>query len=64
MGNLVAAQNDILLKRYRVKTGLKRGERLMEGEWVTEEFRSCIKKRNQLNREKRNCVGAMKAQKE
>ena len=54
---LVKTQNDILVKKLSLKTGLRKGERLVESEWVTEDFKLAIKKRNQLNREKRYCVG-------
>ena len=30
---------------------------MIESEWVTDEFRDCIKRRNKLNREKRWCKG-------
>ena len=54
---LVETQNKILKKKLTLKTGVRKGVRLVESEWVTEDFELAIKQRNQFNQEKRHCVG-------
>ena len=51
---LVKTQNAVLAMKLSLRTGLKKGERLFESEWVTEEFKLAIKQCNLLNREKRH----------
>ena len=62
-GSLVDTQDKVLKKKLTLRTGMKGGERLIESEWVTDEFKACIKKRNKLNREKRWCVGEERVRK-
>ena len=60
---LVGTQDKILKMKPTLRTGIKKGERLVESEWVTDEFRENIKRRNKLNREKRRLEGEARLQK-
>ena len=44
----------VLKKKYKRCVGEKDGEEIVEEEWMTDEIRTNIKKRRELNRKKRN----------
>ena len=55
--SLVDTQDKILRKDLTLRTGMRGKVMVVEKEWVTDELKDCIKRRNKLNREKRWCDG-------